>query len=115
MNKELEYKRADDMTDDEFEEAYAIFLKLCDLLSDSIQDGEYYQTCNEIFNAIEKKKLDISHIISHEGYIILKAKLLEDGCGGIGIGTAPKSGYNTNTAEGRMAFYRDHPDMNILF
>lgn len=103
------------MTPEEFGEAYEKFLDICDILASNLEDGEYYETCEEIFNGIERKELDVSNIVTSEEYQKLKRSLIESRCGGVPIGDVPTPKYNTKTAEGCVAFHRDNPDMYIVF
>lgn len=103
------------MTDDEFEEAYEKYVDMCTIVAKVLKKGEYCRTCEDLFNMIENKHLDVSSIVPNNEYEEFKRRLLAEDCGGMEIGDVPKPKYDMNTAEGHMAYYRDNPDIDITF
>lgn len=103
------------MTDEEFEEAYTKFLEICDVLIGTLEKGEYYETCEDVFKGIERKHLDVSHIVPPNEYEEFKRHLLNEDCAGVPLGDVPEPKYDLSTGEGRVAYCRDHPDINITF
>ena len=108
-------KHKERMSKEEFEKAYDLFIQMCKVVYVNMEKGEYYQTCEDVFNGIERKHLDVSNIVSQENYEEFKRKLLNDGCGGIEMGEVPPPKYDTRTGEGMSAYCKDHPNMNVTF
>lgn len=104
MDKENKYAELDRLTD--------LMCDICDILYMHMGEDEYYKTCGDVFRAIEKKHLDISHIVPNEEYEDFKKKVfanrLIDPC----IGKAPEPKYDIRTAEGIREYMKDHPELN---
>lgn len=98
------------MTDEEFERIDDMFIRICEIVYPYLKKGEYCRTCKDTFDYIEKNRIDISSVVSDCEYLDLKKKMIDNGCTGIPMGDVPKPKYNTDTVEGRMAFYRDNPE-----
>ena len=95
---------------------YDLILRIRDRLARNIKDynNVYYSTCEEIFDEIEKRNIDVSDIVDVGEYVEFKKQILEDNVMCPYIGKLPESKLRQATPNEYKAYLRTHPDMRFL-
>ena len=96
-------------------ERYDLFLQIRDRLARNIKnyDGVYYSTCEEVFDEIEKRNIDVSDIVDAGEYVEFKKQIIEDDVMCPYIGKLPDSKLRQATPDEYQAYLRTHPDMRF--
>lgn len=96
-------------------ERYDLFLQIRDRLARNIKnyDGVYYSTCEEIFDEIEKRNINVSDIVDAGEYVEFKKQIIEDDVMCPYIGKLPDSKLRQATPDEYQAYLRTHPDMRF--
>lgn len=94
---------------------YDLFLQIRDRLARNIKDYDdvYYSTCEEIFDEIEKRNIDVSDIVDMSTYDEFKKRILEDDVLCPYIGKLPDSKLRQATPDEYQKYLRAHPDMRF--
>lgn len=95
---------------------YGSFLRIINRLVENLDDYEdvYYHTSEEIFNEIEKRKIDISDIILNADYALFKQQILNDNVSCPCVGnTLESQGQRKTSNEECVKYLREHPDMRF--
>lgn len=91
---------------------YDLFLRIRDRLARNIKnyDGVYYSACEEIFDEIEKRNIDVSDIVDIIEYAEFKKQILEDDVMCPYIGKLPDSKLRQATPDEYQTYLKAHPD-----
>lgn len=107
MTKQIESAKA---------KRYSSFLKIINRLIENLDDYDnvYYHTSEDVFNEIEKRKIDVSDIVSDSDYTSFKQQILDDNVSCPCIGNAPESQVRQEaTNEECVKYLREHPDIRF--
>lgn len=94
---------------------YDLFLQIRDRLARNIKNynNVYYSTCEEIFDEIEKRNIDVSDIVDVGEYVEFKKQIIEYDVMRPYIGKLPDSKLRQATPDEYQAYLRTHPDMRF--
>lgn len=111
----IPHERTQKQSNLEKSKRYDLFLQIRDRLARNIKnyDGVYYSTCEEIFDEIEKRNINVSDIVDAGEYVEFKKQIIEDDVMCPYIGKLPDSKLRQATPDEYQAYLRTHPDMRF--
>lgn len=89
------------------------FMELWDVMESLANEDEYYDTCESIFEGIERKHLDVSKIIPEKDYETFKQNVLKADFPCPSIGNRSNKQYKISTSEGWKEFTKDYPNERL--